>query len=77
MKPGDLVRLYEPNHGGEYFTVGNVNRDLSGWAVPQGTVALVTKVIPDRGDGVTCYILVDGKMGWVYEEDCEVIDETG
>ena len=76
MKPGDLVRLYEPNRGGEYFTVGSVNRDLPGWAVPQGTLAVVTEIIPDRGDGVT-HVLVDGKMGWLYEEDCEIVDETG
>jgi len=76
MKPGDLVRLYETTDI-ETYTVGSLDRDLPGWDIPGGTIALVTKVIPDRGDGVTCYVLVDGKMGWVYEEDCEVIDETG
>ena len=45
MNPGDLVRLYEPNRGGEYFTVGNVNRDLPGWSVPQGAIALVAEII--------------------------------
>ncbi len=77
MKPGDLVRLYEPNRGDVYFTVGNVDRNQSGWAVPPGTIAVVTNVIPDKGDGVTYHILVDGKLGWVYEEDCEVVNETG
>ena len=76
MKPGDLVRLYEPSNRNREFSVGNLNRDLGGWQVPAGTVAMVIEIIPDMGDGVTYHILVDGSMGWVYEDDCEEINET-
>jgi hypothetical protein len=48
---------------------------MTGWLVPQGTIAIVMKIVPDRGDGVTCHVLVDGKMGWLYEEECVIIDE--
>lgn len=74
MRPGDLVRLYEPTSRSIDFAIGNLNPDLGGWSVPPGTIAIVTKIIPDRGDGTTCHVLVDGKMGWVYEEDCEMIE---
>ena len=75
MKPGDLVRLYES--GGTDvmdYTVGNFSGP--GWDVPGGTIALVIKVVSDKDDGTTCHILVDGKMGWAYEEDCRSVDET-
>lgn len=76
MKPGDLVRLYES--GGTDvmdYTVGSLNPEVEGgWNIPGGTIALVIKVVPDKGDGPTCHILVGGKMGWAYEEDCEVVE---
>jgi len=74
VKPGDLVRLYEPNNSNIDFSIGNLDRGLGGWSVPPGTIAIVTEIIPDHGDGTTYHVLVDGKMGWVYEEDCEMIE---
>jgi hypothetical protein len=75
MKPGDLVKLYESNPNVEHFTVGCLDSDGS-WNVDAGTLALVVKILPNRSDGVVCHILIDGKMGWAYKDDCEVIDET-
>jgi hypothetical protein len=77
MKKGDLVRLYEDGSSDEDFTIGSLNPTVEGsWSVPCGTIALVVKVVPDEVGEPTCHILVDGKMGWAYEYDCEVIDET-
>ena len=77
MKPGDLVRLRDYRSEVEDVTVGNLDMNQRGWVVPNGTIALVTKIITGRGDAANYHILVDGKVGWIYEEDCEVIDEAG
>ena len=77
MKPGDLVRLCDYRPGVEDVTVGNLDVNQRGWVVPNGTIALVTKVITDRGGAANYHILIDGKVGWIYEEDCEVVNETG
>jgi len=74
MRVGDLVRLSDDQ--GDLFTVGSVDMRTFGWFVPQGKIALVVKIIPDRGDGITCHVLVDGKIGWIYEEDCKAVNET-
>ena len=76
MKPGDLIRLCDYRPEAEDVIVGNLDVNQRGWVVPHGTIVMVTKVIPDKGDGVTYHILVDGKTGWVYEEDCELINEA-
>jgi hypothetical protein len=79
MKPGDLVRVTEDFNG--EFTVGNMNMNASGFKVPAGSIALVLKIemnpSHDDPDDYHAHILVDGKLGWIYPEDGEVIDETG
>ena len=75
MKMGDLVRLYEPANRDSDFSVGNIDRNLPGWTVPPGSVAMITGITQSRGDGVMFDVVVDGKVGWVYEEDCEAIDD--
>jgi hypothetical protein len=76
MRPGDLVRLCDYRPEVEDVTVGNLDVNQRGWVVPNGTIALVTKVITDRGGAANYHILIDGKVGWIYEEDCEVFNET-
>jgi hypothetical protein len=74
VKPGDLVRLCDYRPGVEDVTVGNLDMNQRGWIVPNGTIAVVTKVI--TGKGGPYHILVDGKVGWIFEEDCEVVNEA-
>ena len=79
MKPGDLVRVTE-DFGGE-FTVGNMNKNAGGFKVPAGSIALVLEIemnpTHNDPDDYHAHILVDGKLGWIYPEDGEVIDEAG
>jgi len=87
MKPGDLVRLSEGIPGRTWFTVGALGgahdfktaASLSGGAfsVPDGSVALVLRIeacpkFPAPEDH-RVHVLVNGRAGWVYPEDGEVI----
>ena len=74
MKPGELVRLFQEGDPDIPYVVGSFKGE--GFEVPAGSVALVIKLT--RGDefGAHCHILVDGRAGWAYRDDCEVIDET-
>lgn len=74
MKRGDLVRITDAVGAG-VFTVGNMNMNASGFKVPAGSIALVLESEINSDQHV--HILVDGKLGWIYPEDGEVIDETG
>jgi phosphotransferase system HPr-like phosphotransfer protein len=73
MKPGDLVRVTE--YFNCEFTVGNMNMNASGFKVPAGSIALVLEI--EVNDDQHVHILVDGKLGWIYPEDGEVINESG
>ncbi len=72
MKPGDLVRITEDFNG--EFTVGNMNMNASGFKVPAGSIALVLEIEVNYDQHV--HILVDGKLGWIYPEDVDVVDES-
>jgi len=72
MKPGDLVRITEDFNG--EFTVGNMNMNASGFKVPAGSIALVLKIAVNYDQHV--HILVDGKLGWIYPEDVDMVDES-
>ncbi len=72
MKPGDLVRVTEDFNG--EFTVGNMNMNASGFKVPAGSIALVLEIEVNYDQHV--HILVDGKLGWIYPEDVDVVDES-
>ena len=80
MKPGDLVRLRADGYGGT-LTVVYIKKKAGVFKVPAGSIALVLKSESGtRHSGPEdhhVHILVDGKMGWIYPEDCEVINETG
>jgi len=75
MKPGDLVRLFQEGDPDIPYVVGSFKGE-GGFEVPASSIALVIKLT--RGDelGTICHVLVDGRAGWVYRDDCEVIDET-
>ena len=79
MKPGDLVRLQEL--AADNFVVGNMNKNDGGFKVPAGSIALVLKIEMNPShndpDDYHAHILVNGKQGWIYPEDGEVINETG
>lgn len=75
MKVGDLVRLYEAGTRDLDFSVGNVDRTMPGWSVPPGSIAMITRITQSLGDGLVFDVMVAGQVGWVYEEDCEAIDE--
>ena len=79
MKPGDLVRLQEL--AADNFVVGNMNKNAGGFGVPNGSIALVLKIEMNPShndpDDYHAHILVDSKLGWIYPEDGEVINEEG
>ena len=77
MKPGDLVMLDTSDN----FVVGNMNKNAGGFKVPAGSIALVLKIEMNPShndpDDYHAHILVNGKLGWIYPEDGEVINEAG
>ena len=79
MKPGDLVRLQEL--AADNFVVGNMNKNTGGFRVPNGSIALVLKIEMNPShndpDDYHAHILVNGKLGWIYPEDSEMINEAG
>jgi hypothetical protein len=79
MKPGDLIRLRADGYGGT-LTVWYIKKNAGGFKVPAGSIALVLKIEmnPSHNDPDDHHvnILVDGKLGWIYPEDCEVINEA-
>ena len=85
LKPGDLVRLSEGIPGRTWFTVGaydgahdfKISASGGGFTVPDGSVALVLRIeacpkFPAPEDH-RVHVLVNGRAGWVYPEDGEVI----
>ena len=87
MKPGDIVMMREVrttapgvSNYPEEFIVGSLDMKSRGFAVPTGSVGVVVKVFepPGRPDETMIHVIVpDGRIGWIYPEDCEVISETG
>lgn len=84
FEPGTLVRLSEAYESDVKFTVGNIEESLPGWEIEHNSVAMIIKllkhipdVLDDDNDGEISYIvLVNGRTGWVYHEDCtEVVKQ--
>ncbi len=80
MKPGDLVRVREPNksYSRDDFSVGNIDMMSPGFSVPPGIICIVIKVDASGVDLEETFVHVmvpDGRVGWVYPEDCEVLGE--
>ena len=81
FEPGTLVRLSEQHADDLQFTVGNIDTSQSGWKVKHNSVAMIIKllnhitVVSDDGDDgeISYVVLVDGRTGWVYHEDCKEV----
>jgi len=78
MKAGDLVRI--SGDFGDEFTVGNMNKKACGFKVPNGSIALVLEIEMNPAhndpDVYHAHILVEGRIGWIYKSECEVINEA-
>jgi hypothetical protein len=63
----------------EEFIVGNLDSNSRGFPVPTGSIGIVIKVVEPKGhpDEMMIHVMVpDGRIGWVYPEDCETFSET-
>lgn len=71
-RPGDLVSLRN-SHEVPFFIVGSLDRN-TGWEVPNGSAALIVNVVqePDcwSEPNSKVEILINGKIGWVYPNEC-------
>ena len=78
MKPGDLVRLPEASFHDE-FTVGSLDTGgFGGFTTPDGSLAVIVRIVEsERNPGEEIYhvMISDGRIGWVYPEDCEALDD--
>lgn len=83
MKPGDLVSLSEgilhvTTAGDEWFIVGSLTTGESGFDVPSDSIALVLSVeagtTHSNPEDCRVHVLIDGRLGWVYPEDVEVVN---
>ena len=75
MKPGDLVKLLGDSLGG--VMIGSFNPDLETWLVDHGTIAVFLDVYreEDSINNKKLTILVKGRVGWIYADECEVIND--
>ena len=80
MKPGDLVRLtIDPFQGQMAVHVASIPSGDQ-WAFDDGTTAMVIGEHLDAAISINdrkLKILVEGRVGWVFESECEVISEPG
>lgn len=80
MNPGDLVRLVaDPDTSDGVVHVAWIPR-AGQQAFDEGTVGvfLGDHTSSQFFDGERkIRILIEGRLGWIYESECEAIDETG
>ena len=77
MKPGDLVKLVSDDPHAMVY-VADID-DRKQRAFDDGTLAVFLDEyhsLNDRGREKKLRVLVEGRMGWIYESECEVISET-
>ena len=77
MKPGDLVKLVS-DHVSAVVWVADID-DRKRWFFDKGILAIFLDEhhwLNERGDEKKLRILVEGRIGWIYESECEVISET-
>lgn len=77
MKPGDLIKLVSEDHSTQVYVAGTDVREQ--WIFDEGTLAVFLDEyhwLNERGREKKLRILVEGRMGWIYESECEAIDET-
>ena len=78
MKPGDLVKLVSEDHSTRIYVAAIDVREQ--WIFDEGTSALFLDEhhwLNERGHEKKLRILVEGRIGWIYESECEVISEAG
>jgi hypothetical protein len=75
MKPGDLVKLLGDSLGS--VMIGSFNPDLETWLVDHGTIAVFLDVYRDEDsiNNKKLTILVKDRVGWIYADECEVIND--
>lgn len=79
MRPGDLVKLVSTDHSRQIY-VASINVHVhEQWIFDEGTSALFLDEYHwlNVGCEKKLRILVEGRIGWIFESECEVIDETG
>jgi hypothetical protein len=77
MQPGDLVKLVHDGLGD--VCVAAIDNSAI-WSVDHGAVAVFIDEyhwLNERGCEKKLMILVEGRTGWIYESECEVLNETG
>ncbi len=79
MKPGDLVRLN--TFFGETTAIVEVPKvsSLGQFFRENGSIAIfLGEYFPEQNisRGTKLLILIDGRMGWVYDNELEMISET-
>jgi hypothetical protein len=93
MKRGDIVRLYAFENDGrpapvrltnETFFLGRLSEQDGISEFEPGTLGIIIDITEDDTNKFIGFegapiLLVDGKIGWAYPEECEVVggDETG
>lgn len=75
MRLGDLVKLLADSLGS--VMIGSFNPDLETWLVDHGTIAVFLDVYREeysiRNKKLT--ILVKGRVGWIYANEREMIND--
>lgn len=71
MQPGDLVKL-RAVYGGRDRTVTVFRSPLDSTTLPEGTVAVFLGCLGEADFG-NPYILIEGRVGWVWEEELEAL----
>ena len=77
MQSGDLVKLIQDGLGD--ICVAAIDSSAV-WSVDHGTVAVFIDehhLLNERGLEKKLMILVEGRMGWIYESECEALNEAG
>lgn len=74
MKPGDLIKLLSASLGS--VTIGTYSDFEKTWLVGHGTAALfLDNHDEDSLSNKRLMILVEGRFGWIYVDECEVLSE--
>ena len=77
MKPGDLVKLVSDDPHAMVYVAAINGREQR--AFDDGTPAVFLDEhhwLNEHGREKKLRILVEGRIGWIYESECEVINET-
>ena len=77
MQPGDLVKLAHDGPGN--VCVAAINSSIV-WSVDHGTVAVFIDEhhwLNESGLEKKLIILVGDRVGWIYESECEALNEAG